>query len=109
MNKRKIVIFSLIVISAITVGILYWYSELAAENRANEYIHSLKEAGCIVEEYPFSDSHVLGVVKMYSFGDFHSFAMLKEIGNIYCDRATNSLYFFHNIQDVKVEIILFNY
>lgn len=109
MNNRRLAILSLIGIILVTAGFLFWLSELDTEKRTQEYIQTLEELGCIVEEYPFSDSHVEGVIKMYFFSDFRSFAMQEEIDQIYCDRETHSLYFFHPIQDVKVEIIVFDY
>ena len=109
MNNRRTVILSLICVILITVGFLFWFSKLDAENKTQTYIQSLEESGCIVEDYHFSDSHVAGTLNMYLFSDFRSFAMQEGIDHIYCDREMYALYFFHPIEAVKIEIIVFDY
>ena len=109
MKKCRLVIFSLISIVLIMVGLFFWFSEFASEQRSQDYIETLEKLGCIIEEYPFSDSHVTGQLKINYFSDFRSIAMQEEVVQIYCDRGINALYFFHRIQDMKVEIVVFYY
>lgn len=107
MKNRKIVIISLI-IALIFFGV-NWISEINSEKKFQDYMLSLEQSNCYVEEYPFSDSHVAGVLKIYFFSDFQNYAIQEKIDHIYCDRETNVLYFFHPIGNNKVEIIFFNY
>lgn len=108
MKNLKLVIISLIIIAIIFFG-FYWISEINSEKKLKDYIFSLEQLNCSVEEYPFSDSHVAGVLKIYYFSDFQSYAIQEKIDHIYCDRQMNTLYFFHPVGNNKVEIIFFNY
>jgi len=109
MNHKKVIIFCLICVSLIVIGFFVWFSENEAERKAQEYMKTFEEMGCSVEEYPFSTSHTTGTLKITFFSDFKSFATQNEIERIYCDHEINALYFYHPIQDYKVEIVIFYY
>jgi hypothetical protein len=109
MNHKKMVIVCLICVSLIVVGFVVWFSENEAERKAELYMRTFEEMGCSVEEYPFSTSHTFGTVKLAFFSDFRSFASQEEIELIYCDHEINALYFYHPIEDYKVELVVFYY
>jgi outer membrane lipoprotein-sorting protein len=109
MNHKKMIIFYLICVSLIVIGFFVWFSENEAERKAQEYMKTFEEMGCSVEEYPFSTSHTTGTLKLAFFSDFRSFATQNEIERIYCDHEINALYFYHPIQEYKVEIVVFYY
>jgi hypothetical protein len=109
MNHKKRIAVCLISISFILVGFFVWFSENEAERKAQEYMKTFQEMGCSVEEYPFSTSHTFGTLKLAFFSDFRSFATQNEIERIYCDHEINALYFYHPIEEYKVEIVVFYY
>ena len=109
MNHKKLIIVCLICVSLIVTGFFVWFSENEAEIKAQEYMKTFEEMGFIVEEYPFSTSHTTGTSKLAFFSDFRNFATQNEIERIYCDHEINVLYFYHPIQEYKVEIVFFYY
>ena len=109
MNHKKLIIVFLICVSLIVMGFFVWFSENEAEIKAQEYMKTFEEMGLSVEECPFSISHTTGTLKLASFSDFQSFAAQNEIERIYCDHEINVLYFYHPIQEYKVEIVVFYY
>ena len=110
MKRLNLILFSSIGIFLVMVGLLFWFSEYIAEERLQDYIETLeKGVGCIVEECPFSSSHVAGKLKMNFFSDFRSFAQQEGINHIYVDKEKHALYFFHQIKDIIVEIVVFYY
>lgn len=109
MNHKKLIIVCSIFVSLLFIGFFVWFSENEAERKAREYIHIFEEMGCTVEECPFSTSHTTGTLRLDLFSDFRSFATQNEIERIYCDQQINALYFYHPIQEYKVEIVVFYY
>ena len=109
MNHKKVIMICLICVSFIVVGFFVWFSENEAERKAQEYMKTFEEMGCSVEEYPFSTSHTTGMLKLAYFSDFQSFATQEKIERIYCDHENNVLYFYHPIQEYKVETVFFYY
>jgi hypothetical protein len=109
MNHKKLIIVCLICVSLTFIGFFIWFSENEAEKKAQIYMNTFEEMGFSVEEYPFSTSHTTGTLKLAFFSDFRSFATQNEIERIYCDHEINALYFYHPIQDYKVELVVFYY
>lgn len=109
MKNQRIVIIILISVVLISSGIIFWFSEIESDKRFQGYISALKQSNCLVEEYPFSDSHVAGAEKIYYFSDFQSLAIQEKIDHIFLDQEINVLYFFHPIGNNKVEIFFFYY
>jgi hypothetical protein len=98
LNKRTVLIILFFICVASMVGILlYWHSENLAEEKLQDYITQLEEAGFTVEERYLKDLNVTGVVPIHFFGDFHSFAKQEGISHIYLDRETRALFFLHSI------------
>lgn len=109
MKSQRLIIILLFSIVLISTGIIYWFSEMESEKRFLDYLSMLEQSNCFLEEYPFSDSHVAGLEKIYYFSDFQSFVIQENINHIYYDREMDILYFFHPIGNNKVEIIFFKY
>lgn len=61
MNKRRLTIlsFSLICLVLIIGGFLYRYSEQLAEEKLQDYIKRLEDAGFAVKEHSLADFHVV--------------------------------------------------
>lgn len=110
MNKRRLIIlsFSLICLVLIIGGFLYRYSEQLAEEKLQDYIKRLKDAGFDVEEHSLADFHVDGIVRIHFFGDFRSFAKQEAISDIYFDKGLHALFFLRSIGD-RVEANVFYY
>ena len=109
MKNRKLLIVLIICIVLIFSGIIFWFSEIESEKKFQNYILALEQSNCLVEQYPFSDSHVAGVEKIYYFNDFQNLAIQEKIDHIFYDREINALYFFHPIGNNQVKIIFFKY
>ena len=109
MNHKKMIIVCLVCVPLLLVGLFVLFSENEAERKAQEYMKTFEEMGCTVEEYTFSTSHTTGTLKLDFFSDFRNFATQNEIERIYCDHEINALYFYHPIQEYKVEIVVFYY
>ena len=108
-NHKKFIIICSICVSLTVIGFFVLFSENDAERKAQEYMKTFEEMGCSVEEYPFSISHTTGTLTLASFSDFQSFATQEKIERIYCDHEINALYFYHPIQENKVELIVYRY
>ena len=110
MNKRKLIIlsFSLICLVLIIGGFLYRYSEQLGEEKLQDYIKRLEDAGFTVEEHSLADFHVDDIVSIHFFGDFRSFAKQEAISHIYFDKGIHALYFLYPIGD-RVEANVFYY
>ena len=94
LNKRTVLIILFFVCLTSVVGnILYWHSEILAEEKLQDYITRLRNGGFTVEERHLTDLDVDGIIPIHFFGDFHNFAKQKGINHIYVDRKTGALFF----------------
>jgi len=78
--------------------LLYWRSEGWAEQKLQDYLKRLDDAGFTTEEHSLADFHVNGTVRIYFFSDFHSYASQEGISRIYYDRKVYALYFLRPIE-----------
>jgi len=109
LDRRKVLIILFFICLISVVGVLlYWHSENLAEEKLQDYIMRLRDDGFIVEERHLTDFDVDGVVPIYFFGDFRSFAKQEGISHIYLDRGISALFFLHSI-GTEVEANVFYY
>ena len=81
-----------VVLGAVTVGALYWYSEQQAEQKLQYYIGRL-ENHYTVEERSLSDFDVDDLSKVIFWADFTQIAYFERPDRIYFDRKMHILYF----------------
>ena len=81
----------------------------ACMQKLQGYLERFEKMGCAVEEYPLSDFHVDGTVRIHFFSDFRSFAMQEGIDQIYFDRGIHALYFLRPIPSDGKEANVFYY
>ena len=109
LNRRTVLVILFFVCLISVVGILlYWDSENLAEEKLQDYIARLGDEGFTVEERHLTDFNVEGVVPIYFFGDFCSFARQERIIYIYFDREIRILFFLHSIGN-EVEANVFHF
>jgi hypothetical protein len=110
LNKRRLIILSIIIIciSSIAIAVFYWRSERGAEERLQEYIRRLQDSGFTTEEHELADFQIGNPVRIHYFGDFRSFAEQEDVSHIYYDRGIHALYFLRST-DSGTEANVFYY
>jgi len=108
-RRRLIILASSLISFALILGVLlYWYSEGSAEQKLQDYLKRLEDAGFTTEEHSLADFHVNGTVGIYFFSDFRSYASQEGTNHIYYDRKVHALYFLRPIEG-GTEAIIFYY
>ncbi len=110
MKKRKLILLALtigLICLAPVVGV-FLYSAQSAEQRLQDYIRRLEDAGFTTEERSLRGLNVDDVMTIRLFGDFRSYASQRGIGHVYFDRGLGGLYFL-NLMEGRLEANVFYY
>jgi len=97
-----------VVLGAVTVGALYWFSEQWAEQRLQYYIGKLENRYTVEERSP-SDFDVDELEKLTFWNDFTFDAECEDADRIYFDRKMHILYFLDADENgVKAYVFYYN-
>jgi hypothetical protein len=113
LNKRVVIILSLLVCLALIIGGLVCWKLMASwmwkKPELEWCVERLEDEGYIIEERPLTEFHVDGVAEVPWFSDFRSFARQENVSHVYIDREMGALYFLREPPGGGTEANVFYY